>query len=226
MPCGPSVAASQTTLLHEQAKAGSVGESLERGGRKIVWGSVNRWHGSVGEYRAIPALLRYGCALLKQSPSGNYRDAMKDVVEPKTPTEFEVQAYVWGELRKLGVNARGEVKTRFSDRCFVRFDVAIFEDGRLKQIIEIKRQKMSHKTKWEDTRQGVRYNTFSVPVTILYGMDDAVSFLKTFQGESNERENLCGVSRGYGATGTGPQQSTGVESCGAVNLQHPCCKPR
>lgn len=102
---------------------------------------------------------------------------MEDVREPTSPTEFEVQAYVWNELKKRGVNARGEVKAKFAKRSTVRFDIAIFKDGKLIHIVEIKKAKVNHKTTWENTRQGHRYNQFGVPVTILYGMDDADKFL-------------------------------------------------
>lgn len=105
---------------------------------------------------------------------------MERVKEPTSPTEFEVQAYVWNELRKRGVNARGEVKARFARRSTVRFDIAIFKEGKLSQIVEIKKSKMNHKTTWEDTRQGNRYNQFGVPVTILYGMDQAEEFVAKF----------------------------------------------
>jgi hypothetical protein len=113
---------------------------------------------------------------------------MEDVKEPTSPTEFEVQAYVWNELRKKGVNARGEVKTQFAKRQHVRFDIAIFDGGKLTHIIEIKISKIKHKTSWANTRQGYRYNQFGVPVTILYGMDDAVNFLNNLTGESDGYE--------------------------------------
>ena len=71
---------------------------------------------------------------------------MRVVVEPSVATEFEVQAVVWLGLRRLGVNARGEVKTRYDGRRCVRFDVAIFEGGVLIHIIEIKKSKINHKT--------------------------------------------------------------------------------
>ena len=108
---------------------------------------------------------------------------MRVVVEPSVATEFEVQAVVWLGLRRLGVNARGEVKTRYDGRRCVRFDVAIFEGGVLIHIIEIKKSKINHKTSWQDTRQGKRYNDFGVPVTIIYGMDEAKEFIKNFSKE-------------------------------------------
>ena len=43
----------------------------------------------------------YGMALLTPKFTiGEYRDDMEEVKEPTKPTEFEVQAYVWNELRK------------------------------------------------------------------------------------------------------------------------------
>ena len=99
------------------------------------------------------------------------------VREPQYITEFEVQAYLWNELKRRGINARGEVKTRYAKKAYVRFDIAIFEDGQMTRIIEIKRSKIAHKTSWEDTRQGKRYNEFGVPVNIIYGMEGADEFL-------------------------------------------------
>jgi hypothetical protein len=112
-----------------------------------------------------------------------------EVEEPVGDTEFEVQAYLWGELRSMGINARGEVKTQYGKRTWVRFDIAIFTNGELTQIIEIKRSPIKHKTTWEDTRQGKRYIEFGVPVVIIYGMQQAKEFLETFK-QGNTHENL------------------------------------
>lgn len=103
---------------------------------------------------------------------------MNEVNEPTVPTEFEVQAYLWNKLKEKGINARGEIKTKYEKKFTVRFDIAIFNDGKLAHIIEIKKSKIKHKTTWENTRQGYRYKQFGVPVTILYGMEDAINFLK------------------------------------------------
>lgn len=93
------------------------------------------------------------------------------VREPTTPTEFEIQAHVWAGLREAGINARGEVKSSFSGRACVRFDIAIFESGSLCGIIEIKKSAIVHLTTWEQTRQGARYSQFGVPVRIIYGLE-------------------------------------------------------
>lgn len=105
----------------------------------------------------------------------------REVLEPKGDTEFEVQAYLWNELRRIGVNARGEIKAKYGKRTWVRFDIAIFDDGKLKQIIEIKKRQVKHNTTWEDTRQGKRYNEFGVHVNIVYGMEQAKEFIKFFK---------------------------------------------
>lgn len=106
--------------------------------------------------------------------AGRNKDAVN---EPTFMSEFEVQAFLWSELRELGFNLRGEVKTKFAHRCYVRFDLALFEDGKLTGIIEVKKSPMKHKSSWEETRQGIRYNDFGVPVKIVYGHDQAKSLV-------------------------------------------------
>lgn len=98
---------------------------------------------------------------------------IRNVNEPTVPTEFEVQAQLWSALRSLGINVRGEVKTAYEGRSTVRFDLAVFDQGQLVGIIEVKKSAIKHKTTWQDTRQGRRYADFGVPVRIVYGSDDA-----------------------------------------------------
>ena len=106
------------------------------------------------------------------------RDESHKVSEPTKPTEFEVQAIIWHGLREIGMNARGEVKTKFSGRAQVRFDVAVFEEGNLVGIVEIKKSEIQHQTSWEQTRQGHRYQQFQVPVRIVYGIEQAQALLQ------------------------------------------------
>lgn len=101
------------------------------------------------------------------------RDCSIAVVEPTHTTEFEVQAYLWSSLRALGYNARGEVKCRFKNRAQVRFDIAVFEGGKLSGLIEVKRAEKQANTDWTGTRQGIRYGQFGVPVRLVKGMEDA-----------------------------------------------------
>lgn len=100
---------------------------------------------------------------------------MNVVAEPAQETEFEVQATLYSELRRLGFNVRGEVKTRFGERGQCRFDLAEFVDGKLVGVIEVKAAPITHKSAagWNGTRQGRRYGTFGVPVRVVYGMRDA-----------------------------------------------------
>lgn len=109
------------------------------------------------------------------------RDQSLRITEPDYHSEFEVQATLWHALRAMGINVRGEVKTRFAGRATVRFDLAVFDGGILSGFIEVKKSAISHKTTWEDTRQGSRYAQFKVPVRIVYGMADAVTLLEHAQ---------------------------------------------
>lgn len=97
------------------------------------------------------------------------------VREPTRPTEFEVQATLWVELRRLGYNVRGEVPVQLPQRKRCRFDLAAFEEGRLVGIIECKAAPITHRTSagWAGTRQGRRYGGFSVEVIVIYGMEQA-----------------------------------------------------
>lgn len=107
---------------------------------------------------------------------------MQTVLEPKKASEFEVQAMLWSELRAMGYNVRGEVRAPFAagmkrERC--RFDLAIFEDGKMVGIIETKAGVTKHKTNagWSGTRQGFRYGTYGVPIVVIYGQKHAEKFI-------------------------------------------------
>lgn len=97
--------------------------------------------------------------------------------EPKHDSEFEVQAFIWNGLRGLGINVRGEVTVLIARRQKVRFDLAVFKEEALVGIIEVKARPVSHKTTWHQTRQGVRYASFGVPIRLVYGMDQAAQLL-------------------------------------------------
>ena len=106
------------------------------------------------------------------------RDASLGINEPDRATEFEVQASIWIGLRACGINARGEVCVPFSGRAKVRFDVAIFEEGTLAGVVEVKSAPIRHASTWERTRQGARYMQFGVPVRMVYGMAQAEELLR------------------------------------------------
>lgn len=108
---------------------------------------------------------------------------VKDLVkEPNSPSEFEIQAILYYELRKLGLNIRGEVRVllpkegRRQPSC--RFDLVEFVDGQLVGIIEVKPKKVKKEpASWHATRQGLRYTRFGVPVRLVYGMRDAEALI-------------------------------------------------
>lgn len=106
------------------------------------------------------------------------RDSSLIVAEPTRPTEFEVQAYLWSELRGLGYNARGEVHAIFAGRAKVRFDIAVFKAGRLVGVIEVKDATKNLRSAWVNTRQGRRYTQFGVPVRTVYGMKQATELIE------------------------------------------------
>lgn len=103
------------------------------------------------------------------------------VTEPNAHSEFEVQAYLWNELRSSGFNVYGEVKTVQKENnkpAVCRFDIAEFSKGKLAGIVEVKSSAICHRSEggWSATRQGARYASFGVPVVIIYGMDHAIDF--------------------------------------------------
>lgn len=99
-----------------------------------------------------------------------------------TETEFEVQAALYSALRAHGFDVRGEVqwcrkvKNARGEAC--RFDLVICKDGKAIHIVEVKAAPLQHRQGVTATRQGNRYRHFGVPVTFVYGGEDAMSFLK------------------------------------------------
>ena len=96
-------------------------------------------------------------------------------------TEFEVQAFLYMRLREMNIDARGEVVVRLKAENGRyeqhRFDIVIFDGATATQIIEVKSGPIKHKNGVENTRQARRYREFGVPVTFIYGMEQAEEFL-------------------------------------------------
>lgn len=99
---------------------------------------------------------------------------------PTAHSEFEVQAWLYAALRSAGRDVRGEVKTMYEPKGrlgraqFCRFDLVEYVNGDAIHIYEVKAAPVKHRAGVQATRQGVRYPQFGVPVTFVYGMDDAV----------------------------------------------------
>lgn len=95
---------------------------------------------------------------------------------PAHDTEFEVQAWLYNELRRMGFETRGEIKAPYSKKSkgqkarFCRFDIVVYNKQLPVVILEVKAATVRHKTCVTDTRQGTRYPHFGVPVMFVYGM--------------------------------------------------------
>lgn len=93
------------------------------------------------------------------------------------PSEFEVQAYVYHELKRLGLLVRGEVKSRCGT-C--RFDLVVFVGNRPVRIIEVKKGRPALGTKTANAqikktraRQIRQYGKFGIPVDSIVAMRQA-----------------------------------------------------
>lgn len=97
-------------------------------------------------------------------------------------SEFEVQAFLWNELRRMGYVVRGEVSCY---DCRARFDIVIYEndfkpgDRWPLRIIEVKKTRRSN---CNTTASGAQvhgyYDRFGIPVDLVGGMKEAKRYLK------------------------------------------------
>lgn len=106
---------------------------------------------------------------------------------PTLMLEFEVQAWLWAELRRRGYDARAEVQHLGSfglraAKAACRFDIVVFDGRAAKCIIEVKARPVTHKSTVSATRQGTRYVQFGVPTHFVYGMAGARDLLLQFMG--------------------------------------------
>lgn len=93
------------------------------------------------------------------------------------PTEFEIQAFLYNELRNMGYCVRGEIPTR---KMKARFDLIIIHPGsRVPQrIIEVKNRSRSSDADTISGRQIHRYyEEFGVPTDMVGGMKEAIKYL-------------------------------------------------
>ncbi len=89
----------------------------------------------------------------------------------KMPSEFEVQALAYWELKNTFPIVRGEYKIKPDPKARgARFDIVIFDrKENMKLIIEVKKTKYSH-----SITQSTRYTALTgVPCIYLRGMKDA-----------------------------------------------------
>jgi hypothetical protein len=101
-------------------------------------------------------------------------------------TEFEVQAQLYADLTALGLDVRGELSWRSPDtREQCRFDLVIFKDDRAVEIIEVKSKRVNNDN-FLRTRQARRYTQFGIPVTFIFGHQDADSYVMERMGAMND----------------------------------------
>lgn len=97
---------------------------------------------------------------------------------PDHVSEFEVHAELYFELKKInGIEVRGEVRSRGShglrkSKTACRFDLVVYKNKKAICIIEVKGGIVNHMTTIEETRQGIKYPTYGVPVLVCYGIED------------------------------------------------------
>ena len=99
----------------------------------------------------------------------------------RLPSEFEIQSTIYQMLLDAGLKVRGEMQCDFEyPRGHCRFDIVIYEGEKPVHILEVKARSVRHKEGAHSTRQGYRYRQFGVPVTFVYGVEDAVLFREYF----------------------------------------------
>lgn len=97
------------------------------------------------------------------------------ITKPVKPSEFDIQAYIYAELKAIGVDIRGEVIHRAQGRqC--RFDLVIFSGNTAKAIIEVKTE--GSNSVQVNGRQCTRYREYGVPVYYIHGMHQAGVFIE------------------------------------------------
>lgn len=102
---------------------------------------------------------------------------LDNIEEPKTPSEFEVQSYIYQEIKALEYNVHGEVKSISGKH---RFDLVVFHNKFPLIIIEVKTNKASKNSKGIK-RQCEEYLKYGTHVELICGMDEARDFISRFK---------------------------------------------
>lgn len=110
---------------------------------------------------------------------------MKPIPYPVDHSEFEIQAYLYFELRRLGYDARGEVNAKGS--CF---DLVVFDSAKQPvRIIEVKKRqknkadiphanlRMQDRVRVKTQLQLNRYDRFGILVDCISGMKAAMKYM-------------------------------------------------
>jgi hypothetical protein len=102
---------------------------------------------------------------------------------PKDASEFEIQSFIYTELRKRGLDARGEVRTTSSKS---RFDIVVFDaEKKPIRIIEVKVNRLKKNTRNESEQKEIsrrveqlaRYARQGVQIDVVFGMKEAAEYV-------------------------------------------------
>jgi len=110
------------------------------------------------------------------------------IAYPKEESEFEVHAWLWFQLRELGLDARGEV---FAINGTARFDIVVFDASkRAVKIIEVKAKKHRkgrhrEEFKFNKCAQVKQYSKYGLPVDCVVGMEAARQYVLRLKAEMN-----------------------------------------
>jgi len=94
---------------------------------------------------------------------------------PSSTSEFEVQAYIFSELKDKGYDIRGEVSTK---RRKCQFDLVVYHKHLPRIVIEVKKQKKTYKhEKYVRFAQACKYDRYCTQVFYVSGMKEAKKFV-------------------------------------------------
>lgn len=109
---------------------------------------------------------------------------------PGAASHAEIQAFLWAELCKVGLDAHLEVKVHFPGRKWGAVDLVVFDQDKL-PIFGIEIKKHTRKAVWiqaggktrkihpqyDVRRQVARYEETGLPIDVIFGMKDARAYI-------------------------------------------------
>jgi len=132
----------------------------------------------VNRRTAIEANLR------KTAKKEKYKDS-KLIPYPKSYSELEVHCFLLCDLRRRGLDARGDV---ISKDMTSRLDIVVFEGKVAKKVIEVKKDEntsVSHE-------QINKYKKYGLEFHLVMGMEEAKKFMtKKKKGKITEEGQAC-----------------------------------
>lgn len=105
-----------------------------------------------------------------------------------TVTEADIQAQLFGELKKDGFSVKAGVNyLRAKKVAGCQFDLVIHKGKTAVAIIEVKSPFEGPRTDLNSTHQGLKYRSFGIPVILFWDMDNYPE-LKNFLKNAVEKE--------------------------------------